>query len=73
MNNLMKMRMLTGEGDRSRDRGREYRSAYEPMRSAYEPMDARFRDRTGREHYDNGRFAPMRSEYLGGGYDTYNS
>lgn len=25
-------------------------------------MDARFRDRRGREHYDNGRFAPMRSE-----------
>lgn len=25
-------------------------------------MDARFRDRRGREHYDNGRFAPMRNE-----------
>ena len=74
MNNLMKMRMLTGEGDRGRNRGREYRGAYEPMRSVYEPTDARFRDRTGREHYDNGRFAPMRSEYMGGssgGYDTY--
>lgn len=71
MNNLMKMRMLTGEGDRGRDRGREYRGAYEPMRSAYEPMDARFRDRTGREHYDNGRFAPMRSAYEGGSYGNY--
>ncbi len=28
--------------------------------------ESRFRDRTGREHYDNGRFAPMRSEYDGG-------
>lgn len=27
-----------------------------------EPED-RFRDRRGREHYDNGRFAPMRSNY----------
>lgn len=26
-------------------------------------VDSRFRDRRGREHYDNGRFAPMRSEY----------
>lgn len=26
-------------------------------------INARFRDRTGREHYDNGRYAPMRSGY----------
>lgn len=33
--------------------------------------DARFRDRRGREHYDNGRFAPMRSQYSPDmGYDT---
>lgn len=31
-----------------------------PMMNNYE---AKFRDRRGREHYDNGRFAPMRSEY----------
>lgn len=31
------------------------------MESNYE-MDSRFRDRRGREHYDNGRFAPMRNE-----------
>lgn len=36
MNNLMKMKLLTGEGDRGRDHGREYRGAYEPMRSAYD-------------------------------------
>lgn len=29
-------------------------------------VDSRFRDRTGREHYDDGRFAPMRSAYEGG-------
>lgn len=67
MNNLMKMRMLTGDNDK----GREYDRS---PRSEYEPMDARFRDRTGREHYDNGRFAPMRSEYdggsTGGGYSN---
>ena len=36
-------------------------------------IDDRFRDRTGREHYDDGRFAPMRGEYDGGmmmGYGT---
>ena len=80
MNTLMKVRMLGGDSERGRDRGRGYREAEqpragyysgenEPMRSAYEPMDARFRDRTGREHYDNGRFAPMRSEYQSGGYE----
>ena len=29
-------------------------------------VNNRFRDKTGREHYDDGRFAPMRSEYEGG-------
>lgn len=27
-------------------------------------MENRFRDRRGREHYDNGRYAPARSEYI---------
>ena len=31
------------------------------MEMGYE-MENRFRDRRGREHYDNGRFAPMRNE-----------
>lgn len=91
MNTLMKVRMLGGDSERGRERGREYtrsegrsgdyRSDYggehEPLRSAYEPIENRFRDRTGREHYDNGRFAPMRSAYesgssgtYGGGYDS---
>lgn len=33
--------------------------------------ESRFRDRAGREHYDNGRFAPMRSEYDGEQQMTY--
>ena len=38
----------------------------EPIRmGGYEP-ESRFRDRRGREHYDNGRFAPM-----AGGYGHY--
>lgn len=35
-------------------------------RDEYRMPESRFRDRTGREHYDNGRFAPMRSAYDGG-------
>lgn len=82
MNTIVKMRMLTDSGDRDREYGRnesrggDYRSAYEgrysPMRSGYDTgVESRFRDRTGREHYDNGRFAPTRSEYGGGSYGTY--
>ena len=50
MNPLMTYMLTRGNDDR-RNEGR---------------IDNRFRDRTGREHYDNGRFAPMRSEYDGG-------
>lgn len=32
-------------------------------------IEDRFRDRRGREHYDNGRFAPMRSRMNDGPYD----
>lgn len=31
-------------------------------------MESRFRDDRGREHYDNGRYAPMRSDYMYGNY-----
>lgn len=40
-----------------RNEMRDYRNESE-MR--YESPESRFRDRRGREHYDNGRFAPMR-------------
>ena len=55
-NTLKTYMMLRGGDDDRRDDGR---------------IDNRFRDRTGREHYDNGRFAPMRSEYDGGMVGMY--
>lgn len=55
MNPLMTYMLTRGNGDR-RDESR---------------IDNRFRDSTGREHYDNGRYAPMRSEYDGGMQMTY--
>lgn len=39
---------------------------YMLTRNGSDNVENRFRDRTGRDHYDNGRFAPMRSEYNGG-------
>ena len=48
--NALKTYMLANRSN-EREGGRENR------------VDNRFRDRTGREHYDDGRFAPMRSEY----------
>ncbi len=51
-NNALKTYMLANRGNgREGDRGGD--------------IESRFRDRRGREHYDNGRFAPMRSEYGG--------
>ena len=35
----------------------------------YQPQD-KYRDRRGREHYDNGRYAP-RNEYRGNYRDDY--
>lgn len=52
MNPLMTYMLARGNNDR-RDDDRSGR------------IDNRFRDKDGREHYDNGRFAPMRSEYDG--------
>ena len=38
----------------------EMRYRNEDSRMEYDSPESRFRDRRGREHYDNGRFAPMR-------------
>lgn len=47
----------------ARSRGGEnYRNEYNVGDINYS-VDNRFRDRRGREHYNNGRFAPMRNEY----------
>lgn len=45
----------------------EYGGAQNEYRAGYsEDMESRFRDGQGRQRYNNGRFAPMRSEYAGG-------
>lgn len=49
-------------GAQSNWREPESRNRRSP-RMGYDEPESRFRDRRGREHYDNGRFAPMRSEY----------
>lgn len=63
----MKMLMLTNarKGDSERtDRRMDYAEDNYP-RSGWEAREwpeSRFRDRRGREHYDNGRYAPMRGD-----------
>ena len=42
------------------DNDTEMRYRNEDSRMEYDSPESRFRDRRGREHYDNGRFAPMR-------------
>ena len=64
MNRSTRMMMLNN-GQRRRI-GVEYedyapRDSYQGQRM-YRTPEGRFRDRDGREHYDDGRFAPMRSE-----------
>ena len=44
-----------------RNEGNEMRYRNEGNRMEYESPESRFRDRRGREHYDNGRFAPTRN------------
>lgn len=46
---------------------RNEREEREERRGGGNDVESRFRDRRGREHYDNGRFAPMRNEYGGNG------
>lgn len=49
--------------DNVRNDGRWLPPYYEDMpRNNMDYGESRFRDRRGREHYDNGRFAPMRNE-----------
>ncbi len=67
MNKYTKMRLMTS---RSRQDGRDVdRRDYDrpDMRDGYKDPESRFRDRDGREHYNDGRFAPMSrgEEYSG--------
>lgn len=57
-------RMDEGRGRDYRERDRDYDRHHDRERIDYEP-ESRFRDSRGREHYDNGRYAPARSEYDG--------
>ena len=59
MNRYTKMRLMTS---RSRQDGRDgERWDYDRlnMRDGYSSPESRFRDRDGREHYNDGRYAPM--------------
>lgn len=60
MNNVAKMYMLSESRKAGEDRlGIDHRMTYvSPMSERYTETENRFRDRRGREHYDNGRFAP---------------
>ena len=52
-----------GSGGRNEMRNEGGSGGRNEMREGYgEEMEGRFRDRRGREHYDNGRYAPMRNE-----------
>lgn len=63
MNKKMLMLVAGGKGEKGRRVGVEYEdwgveNRY-PMTDPYAlPMEDKFRDRRGREHYDNGRYAP---------------
>lgn len=59
MKKTTRMMMMNAGKDRRWDR--EYQA---DMRGGDYEIEPRFRDDQGREHYDNGRYAPMRSEYM---------
>lgn len=56
-----KMMQNGRNGDYSNNGGHE--KTYPGYSSPETMPENRFRDRRGREHYDNGRYAPMRNEY----------
>ena len=61
MNNVAKMYMLSEGRKTGNDRmgGDDRHMNYTtPMTERYTETESRFRDRRGREHYDNGRYAP---------------
>ncbi len=59
MNKYTKMQLMrTVDRQERRDDDRRYYDRPD-MRGGYSGPESRFRDRDGREHYDDGRFAPM--------------
>ena len=62
MENEMRRGRSYYQGDnRTYNAGNNYRNEGGRMKYEGNMPESRFRDRRGREHYDNGRFAPMRS------------
>lgn len=73
MARYMMMRGTRENGDmRSEGRRGDYtRAEYGGgMQNGGHEMESRFRDRRGREHYDNGRYAPQNTYNEGGGMQT---
>lgn len=72
MARYMMMRGTRENGDmRGEGRRGDYtRAEYGGMQNGGYEMESRFRDRRGREHYDNGRYAPQNSYNEGGGMQT---
>lgn len=72
MARYMMMRGTRENGDmRGEGRRGDYtRAEYGGMQNGGHEMESRFRDRRGREHYDNGRYAPQNTYNEGGGMQT---
>lgn len=65
MSRTARYMMMYNGRDKSHDREETSRPWEGEVRNSYNTfeVDNRFRDRRGREHYDNGRFAPMKNEH----------
>ena len=58
----MRLLMMEKARENTRRDGMDRRMDSADMTMGGYDVESRFRDRRGREHYDNGRFAPMRNE-----------
>lgn len=58
----MRLLMMEKARENTRRDGTDRRMDSADMTMGGYDVESRFRDRRGREHYDNGRFAPMRNE-----------
>lgn len=58
----MRLLMMERARENTRRDGMDRRMDSADMTMGGYDVESRFRDRRGREHYDNGRFAPMRNE-----------
>ena len=73
----MRLLMMEKARENTRREGTDRRMDSADMTMGGYDVESRFRDRRGREHYGNGKFAPMRNEmgyegpYSGGNrYDS---